>query len=244
MANLIIDNGNTMLKCVLMEDEQIEERVQWPDFDAQLMAQWLEGRQPQRAIISSTRHGEEQIAFALSGLGIEPLTFTPEVRVPLKNLYDTPETLGRDRLAAAVGAEYLYPNRPLLIVDCGTALTLDVVHEGCYLGGFISPGLSMRLRALHHYTAALPLVEPIDQAWEIGRSTYGCIAQGVEQGICFEIEGHAARLKEKFGEITVIFTGGDAKHFVKRIKNTIFADCDLVFVGLNRILAYHVQTQK
>lgn len=244
MANLIVDIGNTMLKCALVEAERVIDRLQLADFEKQPIAQWLQGRSPERAILSSTRGDSSLCVAALREMGIPTLHFTPLVRVPIEHDYLTPETLGRDRLAAAVGAAMLYPHNRVMIVDCGTALTIDFVDRGRYLGGFIAPGLRMRLRALHDYTASLPLVEPQRMEWAIGQSTQSCIAQGVEQGIVLEIEGHAARFREKYGEITLIFTGGDAKHFVKRIKNTIFADCDLVFVGLNRILEYHVRTEK
>ena len=233
-----------MLKCALMEGDRVVDRLQLPAFDRVELEGWLAGRTPRQTILSSTRGEVAEPLKALSEMGLSPLHFTPQVEVPIANDYHTPETLGRDRLAAAVGAASLHPDKTVMIVDCGTALTIDLIHQGCYLGGFISPGLSTRLRALNHYTASLPLVEPQDLAWEIGKTTQSCIAQGVEQGICFEIEGHAARFREKYGEIITIFTGGDAKHFVKRIKNTIFADCDLVFVGLNRILAYHAGTEK
>lgn len=244
MLNLIIDIGNSRMKCAVMSDgklleERIEERI-----EPGVVARLCERHAFDGAIVSSTRGECPELIRVLQQLGIKYLCFGFDTPVPLRNDYLVPERLGRDRLAAAVGADVCFPGQRLLIVDFGTAITCDLVCDGCFCGGFISPGLQSRFRALHDYTAALPMVAPPDEPLWLGRTTEECIAQGVELGICYEIEGHMARLSEKMGDLTVIFTGGDAKRFVKRIKNTIFADCDLVYVGLNRILEYHVHAEK
>ena len=101
-----------------------------------------------------------------------------------------------------------------------------------------------RFRALHDSTAALPALGPCDETLPVGRSTREAMQQGFQQGLCYEIEGHVGRMRGEFDDLLVIFTGGDAEYFVKRIKNTIFADCDLVLMGLNRILEYHVHAEK
>ena len=198
-------------------------------------------------------------------MGVKTLLFDAACMVPLKNDYLTPQTLGRDRLAAAVGADLCYEGRPLLIIDFGTAEKynglcnlrmddtnptkedvefVDVVSDHTFHGGFISPGRSMRLRALHAFTARLPLVAPAEEILPWGRTTEEAIAQGVEQGIVGEIEGHIARFRKKFDNLLIIFAGGEAKHFAKQIKNAIFADCDLVLVGLNRILEFTIHAEK
>ena len=148
-----------------------------------------------------------------------------------------------DRLAAAVGATTLYPGRDLLIVDMGTAITIDLVEGGVYRGGNISPGMNMRFRALHDYTARLPLESATDEIMTLGNTTSTAVGQGVMQGIVNEIEGYIESFSKKNREISTIFTGGDAKHFVKRIKNAIFADCELVVCGLNRILDYNANKE-
>ena len=141
--------------------------------------------------------------------------------------------------------EPLYPGRNTLIVDVGTAVTLDFVSaEGVFLGGCISPGMSMRFRALHEYTAALPFCDA--SAVEprlVGRTTEEAIRFGVMNSLAFEIEGYIARMEAQFEDLCVIFTGGDTKFFAKRIKNTIFANCNLVFCGLNRILEYNASEE-
>lgn len=164
--------------------------------------------------------------------------------MPIGNAYLTPATLGRDRLAAAVGAAALYPGRNALIVDLGTAVTIDLLSaDGVFRGGCISPGMAMRFRSLHEYTASLPLCDAIDSERAVGRTTDEAIRLGVMNSIAFEIEGYVARLEGEFEDLCVIFTGGDAKFFVKRIKNTIFANCNLVFYGLNRILEYNASEE-
>lgn len=242
--NLIVDIGNTSVKYALMERGALRDEYRSAAFSAEALSAWIAGRPVERAIVGSTRGDASHAAAALEERGIRTLLFTADTAVPLGNDYLTPDTLGRDRLAAAVGADLLYPGRPVLIVDFGTAVTLDLVSGGRFRGGFISPGLRSRFRALHDYTAALPALDPCDDALPIGRTTCEAIRQGVQQGLCYEIEGHIARLREKFDDLSVIFTGGDAEYFVKRIKNTIFADCDLVLAGLNRILEYHVHAEK
>lgn len=197
-----------------------------------------------KAIISSTRGDAEEVADSVRQKVRYCLEFTSQVRVPVANAYLTPLTLGRDRLAAAVGAATLYPNRNVLIVDFGTALTFDLVtSDNIYRGGFISPGVRSRFRSLHDYTAKLPLCDPSEEVLPLGVTTETSIIQGVMNGVTYEIEGHIAHMSALYDDLCIIFTGGEAKYFVKRIKNTIFANCNLVFCGLNRILEYHTNEE-
>ena len=162
------------------------------------------------------------------------LEFSSQTPVPIGNAYLTPETLGRDRLAAAVGATVLYPGRDVLIVDFGTAVTIDLVTaDNTFRGGCISPGMKTRFRALHDYTAKLPLCGPTEDERLQGLTTEEAVRLGVMNSLTFEIEGYIARMREKIDDLCVIFTGGDAKYFAKRIKNAIFANCNLVFCGLD-----------
>ena len=195
-----------------------------------------------RAIIASTRGDEEQtrqiVAERLSKVVIFRPATTP---IPLDNHYHTPETLGADRLAAAVGAQALHPNCDIMIVDFGTAITIDFVEGGAFKGGNISPGVTTRFRALADYTARLPRCYATDEVLDYGRTTKEAIEQGVMRGVEHEIRGYTEAFLQKKGEKCIIFTGGDAKYFVKRIKNTIFADCEPVIFGLNRILNYNAE---
>ena len=237
--NLIVDIGNTRAKLALFDDGRLVADCSAERLRPSLVAEFTGGRRPERAIVCSTRGAADDTVEMLRQRVGRLVEFTPRTPVRIRNSYLTPETLGRDRLAAAVGATVLYPGRNALIVDFGTAVTLDLVTaDGTYRGGCISPGLSTRFRALHDYTAALPLCTPTDEEGLQGLTTDQAVRRGVMNSLSFEIEGYISRMEGKIDDLCVIFTGGDAKYFAKRIKNTIFANCNLVFYGLNRILEY------
>lgn len=241
--NLVVDIGNTRVKYAVMEaGECVAERSE-ESFSAASVDELRRLHPVAAAIVSSTRGDASEIVGALRARGIRCLEFGPATPVPIGCDYLTPATLGRDRLAAAVGAAVLWPGREVLLVDFGTAITIDRVSaDGVFLGGCISPGLRMRFRALHEFTASLPLCEASEseEPEPLGRSTRGAILSGVVQSIRFEIEGHIARMRREIDDPCVIFTGGDAKYFAKRIKNTIFANRNPVFCGLDRILEFNV----
>lgn len=254
--NLIVDIGNSLAKCALMEQGRVVAECRGEVLTAAVLDELLAGRSggALRAIVSSTRGAVPEAVALVRSRVPRTLEFTAATPVPIGNAYRTPETLGRDRLAAAVGVARLYPRRNVLIVDCGTALTIDLLRaDGVFCGGCISPGLWMRMQALHDHTAALPCCSsesaealcPEEQAEEalLGLTTEEAIVRGAVQAICFEIEGYAARLRKKFDDLCVIFTGGEAKYFVKRIKNTIFANQNPVFCGLDTILDYNVREE-
>ena len=242
--NLVVDIGNTLIKTGLMDrgecvaERAVEQLV--PATIDELCALGPIGA----AIVSSTRGDVSPIVAMIRARIGRVVEFTPATRVPIANAYLTPETLGRDRLAAAVGAATLFPGRNVLVVDFGTAVTFDLVTaDGTFRGGCISPGLRTRFRALHDYTARLPMSGATDCEGLVGRSTREAVELGVVNSLVFEIEGYVARLGEEFDDLCVIFTGGDAKLFAKRIKNTIFANRNLVFCGLDRILEFHASEE-
>lgn len=242
--NLIVDIGNTLVKSALLERGRVVEEHADGAFCPEAVAGLLERGRVRRAILSSTRGEMPEVAAWLRERVSSLLLFTPQTPVPIRNVYRTPQTLGRDRLAAAVGAATLYPGRNVLIVDFGTAVTIDLVTaDNTFRGGCISPGMTMRFRALHDYTAALPLCGPAEDERLQGLATEDAVRLGVMNSLTFEIEGYIARMREKIDDLCVIFTGGDAKYFAKRIKNTIFANCNLVFCGLDRILEYNASEE-
>ena len=238
--NLIADIGNTSAKIAVMDGNRVLCRHTAGRLTAELLEDVLTDYPLiDKAVVASTG-GDGARAYALISERVKrTLLFDSSVPVPLGNAYDTPSTLGPDRLAAAVGASVLYGRRNMLIVDFGTAVTFDMVADGIFLGGNISLGLRGRLRALHEYTASLPECEPTDESLLLGTSTRSAVEQGAMRGIEYETEGYIRHFSEKYDDLCIIFTGGDAKYFVKRIKNTIFANCDLVFAGLNAILEYN-----
>ena len=242
--NLVVDIGNTLLKLAVFDGGRLVAQQCVGELREETFAGLLGGARAARAVVASTRGEAPVIVEAVRRHTDYLLEFTPATPVPIGNAYLTPATLGRDRLAAAVGAATLYPGRNALIVDFGTAVTLDFVSaDGVFRGGCISPGMAMRFRALHEYTAALPLCDATDSAELLGRTTDEAVRLGVMNSLAFEIEGYIAHMQGEIEDLCVIFTGGDTNFFAKRIKNTIFANCNLVFWGLNRILEYNASEE-
>jgi len=159
--------------------------------------------------------------------------------VPFTVSYQNIKTLGSDRLAAVYGAWALYPGKDVLIIDAGTAITFEVLdHQKGYLGGAISPGVDMRLKALHNFTGKLPLVAKSNDWGDLGKSTEESIRSGVMNGALDEMEGFITRYKRKYPEITVLICGGDCNLFERRLKPPIFALPDLVLYGLYEALRH------
>lgn len=163
------------------------------------------------------------------------------LKLPFTTLYQTPETLGADRIALVAAAVKKFPNRHCLIIDAGSCITYDLITEQHhYLGGAISPGITMRFKSLHHFTKKLPLldtIEPNSQVW--GESTHDSIQKGVTQGVLFEIEGQIQNYNNFFSPLTIILTGGDLQLLSKSLKNTIFAQPNFLAEGLDYLLDYN-----
>lgn len=158
-------------------------------------------------------------------------------RLPFINLYKTPETLGRDRIAAVAAASVLYAHLPVLIFDIGTCMTIDFINESNeYLGGNISPGINMRLKAMNILTDKLPLSSKENLTETLGNSTMSALANGAVVGMCNEIDGYIVNFKLNYPNLKVVFCGGDAIFFEKRVKNKIFAHPNFVLQGLYQLL--------
>ncbi|MGC9353372.1 MAG: type III pantothenate kinase [Mariniphaga sp.] len=163
-----------------------------------------------------------------------------ETPLPIENCYHSKDTLGKDRLSAAVGAFHLYPNKNVLIIDAGTAITYDLVNEkGQYVGGNISPGIEMRFKALNQFTERLPLVKKREFGNLFGKTTEEAIRAGVQHGVVFEADKAIDTFKEFYRNLIVIITGGDANFFDKKLKNSFFVHFNLIAIGLNRILEHN-----
>ena len=243
--NLVVDIGNTLIKVAVVERDEVVYMQQAESIEEVDLVTLCE-RFPslRRAIVASTAFPTTDVAVLLREKGFDVLEMTSLTPVPIGNTYQSPETLGVDRLAAAVAAVEVMGCRDCLVVDFGTAITIDLVEDGIYRGGNISPGVRTRFRALHDYTGRLPECVPTDEVLEYGSTTSQAIEQGVMQGITYEIEGYISHFSAQNVKISLIFTGGDAKYFVKRIKNAIFANCELVICGLNRILEYNASIEQ
>ena len=237
--NLIIDIGNSSVKTAIFDGDTVVEEGRYDSFTA-ADADTLLKKHPgtDAAILCSVGMFDKAAEELLKERLDRFVRFGPGTPVPIANAYSTPETLGADRLAAAVGAVSLYgADKNILVVDFGSAITIDSVVCGTFMGGNISPGVSMRFRALNDYTAALPLrTLPAGELPLYGSSTYQAIETGVVRGITGEIAGYIEESRRIHGQVTVVFTGGDANYFAGKLKNTIFVNPRLVVVGLNVIL--------
>jgi type III pantothenate kinase len=235
--NIVLDVGNTYIKAGAFEGDVLR----WSHIyeDASEVISTIQEMKPLHVFVSSVR---KEDPFAVLAESTKLSYFNAQTALPIKIDYKTPETLGTDRIAAAVGATVLYPNQHNLVFDLGTCLTHGLVDQDqTYHGGSISPGLDMRLKALAHFTAKLPLVHvPAEKIEITGKSTSESILSGVICGIQFEMEGFIASYQNKYPAINVLLTGGNAALFEKRLKEYIFVVAELNLIGLNRILNYNV----
>lgn len=196
--------------------------------------------QMKRAILSSTKLVDQQLLEYLNGDFTQFIELDHLTPLPIANLYETPETLGKDRIAVAVGANELFPNQNVLVIDAGTAITYDFVSaENQYLGGNISPGLQMRFKALNQFTDKLPLVDSSAYFSEIGKNTKEAIRGGVQNGILFEIEKTIEIFAEKYESLQVILTGGDSAFLSQMLNADVLVHLNLTLIGLNRILEFN-----
>ncbi|MCP3928084.1 MAG: type III pantothenate kinase [Bacteroidetes bacterium] len=239
--NLAVDIGNTRTKIALFEGNALVRKFTWKSWKPSDLFELATNQNVKNIIYSTVAAvSVEEVKGYFNDFFFLPLT--AETPLPIDNLYATPETLGKDRLAAVVGAFQLYPSKNCLVVDAGTCITYDILNaQGEYLGGNIAPGISLRLRAMHEFTARLPLIEqgPFEQ-W-IGDSTESAMRNGGQLGVLLEVSGYIRHFKEKFGDVCVIFTGGDSNFFVENLKSKIFVNQNLVLIGLNKILNYNVR---
>ena len=235
--NLIIDIGNNSAKIFLFKVEQLILHTRKSNSSFDVIDEWNRLYNIEKAIISSVIVETPELSEAISGLQCPVVRFSNSMPLPLEINYRTPHTLGSDRIAAAVGAWNEAPGRNMLVIDAGSAITIDFVgKDGKYNGGNIAPGIKMRLKALHEYTSRLPMVDKEGDTPTIGYDTETAIRSGVINGICHEIEGYINEFKQKYCDVLVFLTGGDEKPLKNRIKSCIFADKYLVAKGLNRIL--------
>ncbi|MEE4197415.1 MAG: type III pantothenate kinase [Bacteroidales bacterium] len=241
--NLTIDIGNSRSKLAVIRGGEIIE-VSGSDGLNPEVIQEITKRYPgiRNVILSTVRNPDPALVDLLKSQFENFIELTEETPIPIKNLYQTKNTLGKDRLASVVGANNIFPDTNVLVIDLGTAATFDLINEqNQYLGGNISPGLTMRFKALHHFTDRLPLLEKKDTYPLIARNTNEAIISGVLNGLSFEIDSYINTLKTKYNDLKVFLTGGDAIFFDKKLKNTIFVNLNLNFTGLNRILEYNIK---
>lgn len=239
--NLCIDIGNTRIKFAIFHENGQLINLQWQkDWDTNLVQQITNNFAIKAAIISSVRGEQEGLVKLLQSTVPVVIVLDSQLPLPIHNQYKTPHTLGKDRLAAVVGALALYPNTNLLVVDAGTCITYDFLdRDRNYWGGSILPGIKMRLDSMAHFTSKLPLLSPSAPIDFVGNTTEAAMQTGVFYGVLHELKGFEKQYSAKYGAIQVVITGGDSTYFESQLKNEIFAQPNLVLIGLNHILHYN-----
>ena len=240
--NLVLDLGNSYGKIAVCEGSNVIEVAVY-DKITSLEVSYFNTRYAgiKGVIVSSVVNDSREMIDYLGSLFSTCIELDHNTPIPIVNRYRTPETLGYDRIAAAVGAYTIYPGKTVLVIDAGTAITYDVVSsEGEYLGGNISPGMEIRFKSLNKYTNRLPHLErPDDKPNLVGSSTREAIQAGIVNGILFEVDGFIGSISHDHPKLQVVLTGGDAKYFEGKLKSSIFVHLNLNLIGLNRILEHN-----
>ena len=246
-GNLTIDNGNTSVKVAFFIGSQVVATNRFIRRDVRLLDRFISTYKPETAIICSTASStaSQRIEQLAEQRCSSLLRLTHETSMPIRLGYHTPQTLGRDRIATAVGAwsitQRLDNASDALIIDAGTAITYDLVTaDGCFVGGNIAPGLSLRFKSLHEHTGLLPLVDPVGDTPVVGYDTMTAIRSGVLLGVLGEIKNYIADLKLSHPNLMVFITGGDGRMLHEKLadENIILYE-HLAAEGLNRIFLYN-----
>ena len=235
---LIIDIGNTAVKTALFQDKQLISSAVLNDFTLQNILVFVGEQTILHTIISSVKKVDADLEQIIKYFDAHLLN--ENTPLPITIDYKTPYTLGKDRVAAVVGASFLFPNHDILVLDAGTCLTIDFINmEKVYKGGRISPGISMRYKALNQFTSNLPLCSFSGSSMLLGDDTSSSIISGVQQGILAEVRDIINIYKMENKDTIITVTGGDCFFFEKELKSSIFANPFLVMKGLNEILDYY-----
>ncbi len=235
MTTLCLDFGNTRLKAAIFNDDVVIEEMVLPDDNNDTIETLLNRYQPQKSILSSVIDHNAALENILASRTIfhklshhTKLNFTAPV--------GKPETIGADRLALAAAAVHFYPGKNNLVIGLGSCITYNFINQyHQFLGGAISPGMEMRFKSMHDFTAKLPLVEKDWNFPVIGYDTKTNLQSGVIAGITFEIDGCIDFYQNRYDNFNVVLTGGDAGYFARHLKNKIFADLKFLFKGLYAI---------
>ncbi len=237
--NLVVDSGNTRIKVGLFKDRELVGKESFPTQDE--LKEFIATSPSDHILVSSVNFDPAEI-LSWSATKGKKLSLSSSLPLPVRVNYLTPATVGVDRLAAVCGAQDLFPNKTCLVIDAGTCINYELLDaQSIYHGGAISPGISMRFEAMHTFTARLPLVKANENIALIGNTTETCLQSGVMNGVLEEVKGFIKRYQSIYPDLTVIMCGGDYPFFENKLKPAIFVAPELVLIGLNRILRYHVE---
>src|SRR5690606_8790431 len=234
-VSICFDFGNTRKKAAIFENSEIVKVLNLQDDASATIESLITTYKPDNSILSSVvQHNPEIEDILKRNTRFHLLDHTS--KLPFTTPAKHPETIGADRLALLAAGVHFFPGKNLLLISLGTCITLNFINKYKeFLGGSISPGLEMRLKALKYYTAKLPYTPPRADVPLIGYDTDTNILSGVVLGIAYELDGFIASYKARFDNFNVVLTGGDVQHLASHIKNRIFADPDLIFKGLYAI---------
>lgn len=235
MTTLCLDFGNTRLKAGIFEADQFIEEISLPDDSTGPIEMILAKYHPQKSVLSSVvDHNVEIERLLASSTVFHKLSH--HTRLNFTSPVGKPQTIGADRLALAAAAVHFYPGKNNLVIGLGTCITYNFINQQHqFLGGAISPGMEMRFKSMHDYTAKLPLVQKDFNFPVIGYDTKTNLQSGVLAGITFEIGGYIEFYESKYANFNVVLTGGDAGYFARHLKKKIFADPKFLFKGLYAI---------
>lgn len=241
--NLVIDIGNTRAKIALFHENEYVEKAILDYLTLDALSDYTKGHNIEGVIMSVTGRDTEGVEKTLREKYFF-IQLNQQTPIPIENRYGTPETLGKDRLAAVVAAQFLSPGQNCLAIDAGTCITYNFLNSaGQFLGGNIAPGLNMRLKAMHHFTAKLPLIERQTEGAMpdlVGTTTEHAMRNGAQMGLLAEVEGFVERFQKQFGATQVIITGGDGAFLHQHLSiKKIYFEPNLVLIGLNRILNFN-----
>ena len=239
-VSLCLDFGNTNLKAALFLGDKMTDKIVFTQEEAIFtIGKIIEMHKPQRTILSSNITHSTEIDVLLEA-NTKFILLNSKTRLPFLNAYGSPETLGNDRLALVAALSKLYPKEDSIVISIGTCITYNfLAKNNAFRGGAISPGVELRLKAMHQFTDKLPLVEREGHLSVLGYDTDTSIRSGAINGIAAEIDGMIARFESQYGRINAVLTGGDSPFFESRLKNKIFADTNFLFKGLYAILDQH-----
>ncbi len=237
--NLIVDIGNTKAKFAIFDKNNfLEKKVVAEDIENKFL-QFTSEKAIRNAIVIASGNISDSLLSLITSR-YQYILLDENTSLPIANGYDTPDTLGKDRLAAVVGAHALYPQEDLVVIDCGTCTTYNFLENHKFMGGNITPGLYMRNEAMHRFTDKLPMVLLKDINENIGNNTVAALHIGGYLGAVIEMKGWIQLFRKKNQKLKVIITGGNAQYFYDNIKlKNIVIEEDIVLKGLNHILNFN-----
>jgi type III pantothenate kinase len=239
MNRLVIDIGNTTLKAGCFNNRSLLKFVRVVfDHEGAIEEALLKlvVHEPSEVLICSVVGKKKEVEQFLKRANIPFKYFQHGDKIPIKNKYETPETLGLDRLANAVAANAIYPNKPVVVIDAGTCIKFDfITRNNEFFGGSIAPGIDMRFKALHQFTNRLPLLSRSEMVYLIGKNTTEAIQSGVINGALAEVKGILEQYQMTHKDLQVILTGGDCALLERSLKSSVLTEPWLTLKGLNEL---------